>query len=124
MRGATAPVPFDCGNSDESWAQVYLYATDHMNGGAVGIGSDFNGLAGEPAPRFGPDACDGDRSDPYNPAAGISYPLTPFGGGAPFGQLHIGTRTFDYNNDGLANIGLYPGLHRRPRIRSGCRTRI
>ena len=68
MRGSTAPVPFDCGNSDESWAQVYLYATDHMNGGAVGIGSDFNGLAGEPAPRFGPDACDGDRSDPYNPA--------------------------------------------------------
>ena len=108
MRGATAPVPFDCGNSDESWAQVYLYATDHMNGGAVGIGSDFNGLAGEPAPRFGPDACDGDRSDPYNPAPGISYPLTPFGGGAPLGQLHIGTRTFDYNNDGLANIGLYP----------------
>ena len=68
MRGTTAPVPFDCGNSDESWAQVYLYAIDHMNGGAVGIGSDFNGLAGEPAPRFGPDACDGDRSDPYNPA--------------------------------------------------------
>ena len=79
-----------------------------MNGGAVGIGSDFNGLAGEPAPRFGPDACDGDMSNPYNPAAGISYPLTPFGGGAPLGQMHIGTRTFDYNNDGLANIGLYP----------------
>ena len=34
--------------------------------------------------------------------------MTPFGGGAPLGQLHIGTRTFDYNNDGLANIGLYP----------------
>ena len=40
------------------------------------------------------------------PAAG--RPVTPFGGGAPLGQMHIGTRTFDYNNDGLANIGLYP----------------
>ena len=108
MRGGSAPVPFDCGNSDQAWAQVYLYAADHMNGGAVGIGSDFNGLAGEPAPRFGPDACDGDKPNPYNPAAGISYPLTPFGGGAPLGQMHIGDRTFDYNNDGLANIGLYP----------------
>ena len=46
LRDGTAPVPFDCGNSDQSWAQVYLYAIDHMNGGAVGIGSDFNGLAG------------------------------------------------------------------------------
>jgi hypothetical protein len=108
QRGSSTPVPFDCGNSDQAWAQVYLYAIDHMNGGAVGIGSDFNGLAGEPAPRFGGDACDGDRSDPYNPAGGISYPITPFGGGGPIGQMQIGSRTFNYNTDGLANIGLYP----------------
>jgi len=108
VRGSNVPVQFDCGNSDQAWAQVYLYAIDHMNGGAVGIGSDFNGLAGEPAPRFGAEACDGDRSDPYSPAAGIGYPITPFGGGAPIGQMHIGERTFDYNTDGLANIGLYP----------------
>ena len=107
-RGGNAVVPFDCGHSDQAWAQVYLYAIDHMNGGAVGIGSDFNGLAGEPAPRFSGDACDGDRANPYNPTGGVSYPITPFGLPGSIGKMQIGIRTFDYNNDGLANIGLYP----------------
>jgi microsomal dipeptidase-like Zn-dependent dipeptidase len=111
-RGTTAPIPFDCGNSDQSWAQVYLYAVDHMNGGAVGIGSDFNGLAGEPAPRFNGhghnDACQGDFPGGYSPAGGVSYPITPFGLSGSLGKLTAGSRTFDYNDDGLANIGLYP----------------
>ena len=94
-----------------------------MNGGAVGIGSDFNGLAGEPAPRFGPDACDGDRSNPYNPAAGISYPLTPFGGGAPLGQMHIGTARSTTTTTGSPTSACIPTSS--PTCdRSGCRTRI
>ena len=39
---------------------------------------------------------------------GDRVPIRTFGGGAPIGQMHIGNRTFDYNTDGLANIGLYP----------------
>lgn len=111
-RGVTAPVAFDCGNSDQSWAQVYLYAVDHMNGGAVGIGSDFNGLSGEPAPRFNGnghnDACGNDYDPGYTPTGGVSYPITPFALPGSIGKMSIGTRTFDYDDDGLANIGLYP----------------
>ena len=74
---AADDVAFDCGDSSQAWAQVYLYATD-PNGplklSAVSVGSDLNGLAGMPAPRFGLKACGnrpdhfGDFGPQYNPA--------------------------------------------------------
>jgi hypothetical protein len=50
-------VPFDCGNSSQTWAQVYLYGTQDLGLPAVGFGSDFNGFSEWIAPRFGDGAC-------------------------------------------------------------------
>jgi microsomal dipeptidase-like Zn-dependent dipeptidase len=106
-------IPFDCGNSSESWAQVYLYATENLQLPAVGIGSDFNGFAEWSAPRFGvpggPEPCDGDHDTPYNPAPGVNYgPGLLDYYGNPLPQYTFGSRTWDYNVDGLAHVGLYP----------------
>ena len=46
-------VPNDSAGSSKSWAQAYLYAVDKMGGRGVALGSDINGLAGLPGPRFG-----------------------------------------------------------------------
>jgi len=42
-----------CAGSSTSWAQAYLYASAKMGGRGVAIGTDINGAAGMPAPRFG-----------------------------------------------------------------------
>lgn len=44
----------NCAGSSRSWAQAYLYALEIMGGERVTLGSDVNGLAGLPGPRFGP----------------------------------------------------------------------
>ena len=46
----------DCAGSSRSWAQAYLYAVAKMGGRGVGLGTDGNGLAKLPGPRFGPNA--------------------------------------------------------------------
>jgi len=43
----------DCAGSSKSWAQAYLYAVEKMGGQGVALGTDVNGLAGLPGPRFG-----------------------------------------------------------------------
>jgi microsomal dipeptidase-like Zn-dependent dipeptidase len=105
--GGGAPVPFGCGSSSEAFAQMYLHAVEKMQGRAVAFGSDFNGLAGMPAPRFGGERCHGDIASGYNPSNQVPYPFT-----APSGvQLNrqvVGSQTFDYNEDGLANVGMVP----------------
>jgi microsomal dipeptidase-like Zn-dependent dipeptidase len=50
--------------SSTSWAQAYLYAVAKMGGRGVGLGSDINGAAGLPGPRFGPFASYGVNEDP------------------------------------------------------------
>ncbi len=42
-----------CAGSSTSWAQAYLYAMTKMGGRGVGIGTDINGAAALPGPRFG-----------------------------------------------------------------------
>jgi microsomal dipeptidase-like Zn-dependent dipeptidase len=49
----SAPVPNDCPGTSKSWAQEFLYAVDHMQGAAVGLGTDM-ALLRELGPRFGP----------------------------------------------------------------------
>jgi microsomal dipeptidase-like Zn-dependent dipeptidase len=46
----------DCAGSSTSFAQAYLYAVRKMAGRGVGFGSDCNGFAQFPGPRFGPNA--------------------------------------------------------------------
>ena len=57
-------VPEPSAGSSTSWAQAYLYAMAKTGGKGVAIGSDINGAAGLPGPRFGPFASYGVNEDP------------------------------------------------------------
>jgi microsomal dipeptidase-like Zn-dependent dipeptidase len=124
---ANSTVKNDCRSSSKSFAQAYQYAVDVM-GGPVGMGSDFNGTAGHFGPRFGSDACGGEfpfdateaisngtaqlewfreRSAQYVASKQLEYPFTLPGFGT-FDKQVTGQRTFDYNVDGMAHIGLLP----------------
>ena len=52
-----------CAGSSTSWAQAYLYAAAKMAGRGVAIGTDVNGAAGLPGPRFGTFASFGASTD-------------------------------------------------------------
>jgi len=56
-------VPHPCAGSSTSWAQAYLYALHKMGGRGVAIGSDINGAAALPGPRFGTLAAFGASDD-------------------------------------------------------------
>lgn len=78
------------------------------NGGypAEGFGSDLNGFAGAPRPRFGPDTTCGDVAQSHP----ITYPFTSYAGDVTFTQPHLGDRTVDFNTEGMLHIGLLPEL--------------
>jgi microsomal dipeptidase-like Zn-dependent dipeptidase len=97
-----------CPTSSESVATALTYAVEQMGGrGGVGFGTDFNGFAGQPGPRFGAHAC-GDRATP-DARAQLSYPFNDYYGGAT-SCTRAGQRDFDFNRDGLAHYGLLPDL--------------
>jgi microsomal dipeptidase-like Zn-dependent dipeptidase len=52
-----------CAGSSTSWGQAYLYAVKKMGGRGVALGSDINGAAGLPGPRFGAFAAYGVNED-------------------------------------------------------------
>ncbi len=52
-----------CAGSSTAWAQAYLYAVAKMGGRGVAIGTDVNGAAGLPGPRFGTFAAFGANND-------------------------------------------------------------
>jgi len=52
-----------CAGSSSSWARAYLYAVAKSGGRGVAMGSDINGAAGLPGPRFGTFAAYGARHD-------------------------------------------------------------
>ena len=58
-------VPNPCAGSSTSWAQAYLYVAKHMNGRGVPMGSDVNGAAAFPGPRFGTLAAFGASDDDF-----------------------------------------------------------
>jgi microsomal dipeptidase-like Zn-dependent dipeptidase len=49
----------DCEGASTSFLEAYVYAVQRMGDAGVGFGTDFNGLPGQPLPRFGPYACTG-----------------------------------------------------------------
>ena len=68
----------DCSNSTKTFAQAYMAAVDAMGGpatAAVGLGTDFNGLARTVGPRFGADACTGNAGPPPPQGAQLAYPF-------------------------------------------------
>jgi microsomal dipeptidase-like Zn-dependent dipeptidase len=100
-----------CMHSSVSFGQNLTYAASKMD--VVAFGSDFNGFAPHVGPRFGPEACGRNaqqgRAQGTIAANGLSYPITVPGFGV-FDRQVTGQRTFDFNTDGLAHIGLYPDL--------------
>ena len=65
MPGLASKVSEPCAGSATAWAQAYLYATAKMGGRGVAMGSDINGAAGLPGPRFGTFAAYGAVKDAY-----------------------------------------------------------
>jgi hypothetical protein len=61
----------------------------------VGWGSDINGFGAQGSPRH------------PAPGKGVTYPFTGLGG-VTVDRDHTGQRTWDINNDGTAQYGLYP----------------
>ena len=54
-----------CDDTSITWGHAYRYTVDMLRGRGLAIGSDANGLAGFPEPRFGPSACRGAFGDDY-----------------------------------------------------------
>lgn len=123
----SCPVLNDCAGSSKSWAQAYTYAVEALRSvgrGGVAIGTDFNGLNGQPGPRFGPDAAMGLKDDPMRERhrdsqqrAQQRHGRLPYGGTmhgthAPFQMSRLGDRPFDINVDGLAHFGMLPDFLR------------
>ncbi|RPI85847.1 MAG: hypothetical protein EHM41_09910 [Chloroflexi bacterium] len=52
-----------CAGTSTSWAEAYLYAVSKMGGKGVAMGSDINGAACLPGPRFGTYAAYGAHDD-------------------------------------------------------------
>jgi len=101
-------IPNDCGRSSKSFAQHYLTALGQIQGEPIAFGSDLNGLETMPAPRFGPYACGKDLDGPQPASTMISYPFNAYRVGGSFDKMRFGNRTFDFNNDGFAQVGMYP----------------
>ena len=71
------------GNTSNTMAQAYLYAVSKMKGGPVAFGTDYNGFAGLPGPRFGPDNSPGGKTGPATPPGKARLPVHgPRHGGA------------------------------------------
>jgi microsomal dipeptidase-like Zn-dependent dipeptidase len=122
-RESPVALPISCNGADH-WANAYLYMRDLAQGGLVGasgritIGSDWNGFAAWPAPRFAPSPCAartaGDGSAIAKPAP-VSYPLqlpaqlvpAAVGGAASLPAM-TQPRAWDYNREGLMHVGLTP----------------
>jgi microsomal dipeptidase-like Zn-dependent dipeptidase len=108
--GGAATIDYTCGNSSQALAQAYRYAITHNRGGPVGFGTDLNGFAGWPSPRFGPEACSGGGNSAGEPR--LAYPATIKATGVSISvdKCVIGSRTYDFNTDGFAHIGMLPDM--------------
>ena len=101
-------IPHTCGNSSNTVVQAYLYAASKMQGGPVAFGTDFNGLAGLPGPRFGSEDCPGNGTS--GGSSRMTYPFVAAASGRSMPKSVVGQKTFDFNDDGLAHVGMLPDL--------------
>jgi microsomal dipeptidase-like Zn-dependent dipeptidase len=101
-------IPHTCGNTSNTVVQAYLYAVSKMRGSPVAFGTDFNGFAGLPGPRYGREACPGGRT--ADSAGQVSYPFTAAATGRSMNRSVVGQKTFDFNVEGLAHVGMLPDL--------------
>ncbi len=90
--------------TSRAYAQAFLYAVDRakkLGRGGVAFGTDFNGLAQQPGPRF-------PAEDSSDPPRRLRYGTSTWFNGTPLLQdvLAGRARPFDLNQDGLAHYGL------------------
>jgi microsomal dipeptidase-like Zn-dependent dipeptidase len=64
LPGLKGRAPETCPGSGTAWAEAYLYVAAKTGGRGVAMGSDINGAADLPGPRFGPLAAYDARLDP------------------------------------------------------------
>lgn len=119
----------NCDGSSSSFFQSFSYLNHLLDGQGVTIGSDFNGYAKIPGPRFGSNACYDAGKDNFrkklqnSQAAQQSNPviylqaLKPehhYPAGSSSNQNHplmtsiAGYREFDFNREGMVHYGLLP----------------
>lgn len=98
-----------CGQSTETFLQAYLRAVDVVPGMPIALGTDFGGPLAQPGPRYGARACLGGRLPGAVPGTrALTYPFSAVVSGMAMDKMQSGTRVFDYNLDGLSNVGLLP----------------
>jgi microsomal dipeptidase-like Zn-dependent dipeptidase/lysophospholipase L1-like esterase len=97
------------GNTSNSLVQAYLYAAEKMKGRPVGFGSDLNGFAQQPGPRFAPHNGSPNETPP-RPTTRLRYPFRAAATGKMMSRSVVGPKAFDFNRDGLAHVGMLPDL--------------
>ncbi len=128
----TLELPFanDCAMSSKSFGVSWLYGQKLMNRTGVGLATDFAFIPSV-APRFGPNACwaykladNAKKEREKSPGMyltdeqrdGVVYqrcpkdPRVTYGENEPLVPYQMGSRTYDFNVDGLAHYGLLPDL--------------
>ena len=96
-------IPHTRGNTSNTLVQAYLYAVSKMQGGPVGFGTDFNGFAGLPGPRYDSESEAASGGVNYNNFVAITT-------GLEMPRSVVGEKTFSINVDGLAHVGMLPDL--------------
>lgn len=102
-------IPHTSGNTSNTLVQAYLYAVAKMHAGPVGLGTDFNGFAGLPGPRFGPEASPGGHHGP-KPDNRLPPRFRAAASGVELDWSKAGKKSFNFNEDGLAHVGMLPDL--------------
>ena len=122
LGGIVAPFPptQKC-NTSRNYPEKWRYIIPRMTGGdfwpgtdgvvGVALATDMMGATQETAPRFGPDAAGCPALDPPNSQASkLAYPFPAEDGSGWFWPQVTGSRMFDFNEQGLAHVGLLPDL--------------
>lgn len=99
-----------CGRSTETFAQAYYYALDKAPGMSIAIGTDINGPLRQVGPRFGSYQCNGGVGAGAKWNVRLPDTFLARGSNTWLPRQVAGDRIFDYNNDGLAHIGLLPDM--------------
>jgi microsomal dipeptidase-like Zn-dependent dipeptidase len=99
-------------DSSAGWARAYRYVRDTIGFDSIAIGTDMNGFAQAPGPRFVADAAapGGLRHlDAHDAVRPIKYgqDLVPVVRQV-LEQTALGKKKFSYNTEGLAHYGLLP----------------
>jgi microsomal dipeptidase-like Zn-dependent dipeptidase len=97
-------------DSSRGWARAYHYVRS-LGINRIGIGTDMNGFAQAPGPRFKRDPSTGqlkhlEASDSVRPLV-YGQDLVPIIEQV-LTQTALGKKTYDYNTDGFAHFGLMP----------------